>query len=163
MARPIKEYFRAIWIRPLTALSQLPMPALLRSQIHRMRGVKIGKSSKIGYGVYIEDRAPDKIFIGKNVWVTARTIILSHKLDYENYNNYFISNKMNSVFVTEETHIGDYVYIGVGSIIMPGVNIGNGAVIGAGSVVTKDVAPYTVVAGNPAKLLKTINKDTNNQ
>jgi chloramphenicol O-acetyltransferase type B len=42
------------------------------------------------------------------------------------------------------------------SIIMPGVTIGEGAVVGAGSVVTKDVPPYSVVAGNPAKVIKYI-------
>lgn len=50
--------------------------------------------------------------------------------------------------------IGDDVWIGGHSCILPGVSIGDGAVIAAGSVVTKDVRPYTVVGGNPAKLLK---------
>jgi acetyltransferase-like isoleucine patch superfamily enzyme len=50
--------------------------------------------------------------------------------------------------------IGDDVWIGTNVSIMPGVRIGNGAVIGAGSVVTKDVEPYAIVAGVPAKVLK---------
>lgn len=50
--------------------------------------------------------------------------------------------------------IGHDVWIGHAAIIMPGVNVGNGAVIGAGAVVTHDVAPYSVVAGVPAKLMK---------
>ena len=52
------------------------------------------------------------------------------------------------------TTIGHDTWIGHGAIVMPGVNIGNGAVVGSGSVVTKDVAPYTVVAGVPAKVIK---------
>jgi maltose O-acetyltransferase len=52
--------------------------------------------------------------------------------------------------------IGEDVWIGGCAIILPGVTIGNGAVIGAGSVVTKDVSPMTVVGGNPAKVIKTI-------
>lgn len=51
--------------------------------------------------------------------------------------------------------IGDYVWIGGNSTVLQGVHIGEGAVIGAGSVVTKDVAPWTVVAGDPAKFIKT--------
>ncbi len=50
--------------------------------------------------------------------------------------------------------IGSDVWIGIETLLMPGIKIGDGAVIGAGSVVTKDVPPYAVVGGNPAKVLK---------
>jgi acetyltransferase-like isoleucine patch superfamily enzyme len=50
--------------------------------------------------------------------------------------------------------IEDHVWISFNSIILKGVTIGKGAIIAAGSVVTKDVAPFTLVAGNPAKLIK---------
>lgn len=53
-------------------------------------------------------------------------------------------------------HIGPDCWLGGNVIVLPGVNIGNGATIGAGSVVTKDVPPYTVVAGNPARIIRTI-------
>ena len=46
--------------------------------------------------------------------------------------------------------IGDYVWIGYRAIVLPGVTIGNGAVVGAGAAVSKDVPPFTIVAGNPA-------------
>jgi acetyltransferase-like isoleucine patch superfamily enzyme len=49
--------------------------------------------------------------------------------------------------------IGNDVWIGMGSLILSGVKIGDGAVVGAGSIVTKDVPPYTIVAGNPAKII----------
>ncbi len=47
--------------------------------------------------------------------------------------------------------IGDRVWIGYGALILPGVKLGEGAVVGAGAVVTKDVEPFTIVAGNPAR------------
>lgn len=50
--------------------------------------------------------------------------------------------------------LGHDVWIGHAAIVLPGVRIGNGAVVGAGSIVTKDVAPYTIVAGNPAKPIR---------
>lgn len=50
--------------------------------------------------------------------------------------------------------IGDDVWIGFGAQILPGVKIGDGAIIGAGAVVTKDVEPYTIVGGVPAKIIK---------
>ncbi|WP_373317267.1 CatB-related O-acetyltransferase [Chitinibacter tainanensis] len=52
------------------------------------------------------------------------------------------------------TNIGNDVWIGKSAIVLSGVTIGNGAVVGAGSVVTKDVAPYAIVAGNPAKVIR---------
>lgn len=54
--------------------------------------------------------------------------------------------------------IGNYVYIGSGSLIMPGVTIGNNALIAAGSIVTKSVPPRTVVAGNPARTICSIDE-----
>lgn len=56
--------------------------------------------------------------------------------------------------ITKPITVGDYVYIGVRSIILPGVNIGNNCIIAAGSVVTKDVPDNTVVGGIPAKVIK---------
>ena len=58
-----------------------------------------------------------------------------------------------------DVNIGDDVWIGAGAIILNGVNIGEGAVIGAGSVVTKDVGAYEIVAGNPARVIRKINKN----
>lgn len=53
-----------------------------------------------------------------------------------------------------DTVIGHDVWIGHGALILPGVRVGSGAIIGAGSVVTRDVAPYSIVAGNPARLIR---------
>ena len=53
-----------------------------------------------------------------------------------------------------EVIVGDGCDIGIGSIILPGAKIGEGSIVGAGSVVTKDIPPYSVVAGNPAKSLR---------
>lgn len=55
---------------------------------------------------------------------------------------------------TSPIHIGENVWVAGWSIVLPGVTIGEGAVVGAGAVVTKDVEPWTVVAGNPAKFIK---------
>lgn len=54
-----------------------------------------------------------------------------------------------------DTIIGNDVWIGYNAVIMPGIKVGDGAIIGAGSIVTQDVEPYTIVAGNPAKVIRT--------
>ena len=54
----------------------------------------------------------------------------------------------------QRVNIGNDVWIGHGAIILPGLTVGNGAVVAAGSVVTKDVEPYSIVAGNPAKEIR---------
>ena len=58
-----------------------------------------------------------------------------------------------------EIHIDDDAWIGAGTIILPGVAIGKGAIVGAGSVVTKDVEAHSVVAGNPAKVIKMLDAE----
>lgn len=67
--------------------------------------------------------------------------------------------RVKGIEFAQSISIGNNVWVGGGSIICPGVTIGEGVTIGAGSVVTKNVPPYTVVAGNPAKIIKVLNKE----
>jgi acetyltransferase-like isoleucine patch superfamily enzyme len=59
-------------------------------------------------------------------------------------------------------HIGPNVWIGFGACVLPGITIGEGAIVGACSVVTEDIAPYTMVAGNPARAIRRLNFTGNN-
>jgi phosphonate metabolism protein (transferase hexapeptide repeat family) len=83
--------------------------------------------------------------------------ISQHKLTYR-ANEYFLGAKLDAGFrdyrQRRKVVIGHDVWIGHGAIIMPDIGIGNGAVVGAGAVVTRDVAPYAVVAGVPARQLR---------
>lgn len=88
--------------------------------------------------------------IGNNVMIAAATIIVpgNHRIDN-------IELPIRSQGCTQNgVVICDDVWIGAGCLILDGVEIGAGAVVGAGSVVTRSVAPYTVVAGNPARFLR---------
>lgn len=69
-------------------------------------------------------------------------------------NNHDLQNRR--VITCKPVHIGHRAWIGAGATILPGVTVGENAVVGAGSVVTRDVEPNTIVAGNPAKLIHRI-------
>jgi acetyltransferase-like isoleucine patch superfamily enzyme len=121
--------------------------------LHRWRGVKVGRGSKINRTVQIDDSRPDLVSIGKNVWVTAGVMILCHQRDISQM--HVGKAVMDCDLLYKPVAIKDGAHIGIGAIIMPGVTIGEGAVIGAGAVVTKDIPPYAVAVGSPAKVIKT--------
>ena len=87
----------------------------------------------------------DKIAIGKNCCIGGDVRLLTGSHDV---------NSPTFDLVTNPIMIMDDVWIATGAIVLPGVTVGEGAVVAAGAVVTKDVAPWTVVAGNPAKVVK---------
>ncbi|MEB2779615.1 CatB-related O-acetyltransferase [Algoriphagus persicinus] len=69
-------------------------------------------------------------------------------------NNHLYKGELKSFKTEKPIKIGNDVWIGHGVIVMAGVNVGNGAILAAGSIVTRDVEPYTIVAGNPAKPIR---------
>ena len=111
----------------------------------RPGGVNIKGRSMIYGGVGIDTVYPDKIYIGKGVRITAGTKILTHYLDPTQPGVHFRKG---------EVHIENDVFIGVNVCICSSVTIGEGAIVGAGSVVTKNIPPYQVWAGNPARYIK---------
>lgn len=159
--RTLWSIIKGIWIRSLSIIAQFTFPAQITTMIHRMRGVHVGKGSKITRTVIIEDSRPDLITIGKNVWITAGCQLLCHQRDLSQYK--IGTPVMDLPLKYAPIVIKDGAHIGIGSIIMPGVTIGEGAVIGAGSVVTRDIPPYCVAVGAPAKVIKTFEKKEEQQ
>ena len=155
--RTVGNVCRGVWNRICLGIAKLLFPAQLRNPWYRMAGVKIGKGSKIGATVDIDQSAPELITIGKNVWVTRGVMLLCHQ---RNLSQYEVGKPvMDCELVYKPIVIKDGAHIGIGAIIMPGVTIGEGAVIGAGSVVTKDVPAYSVAVGSPAKVIRTFEKE----
>ena len=97
----------------------------------------------------------DQLHIGDYVCIGAEAVILmggnhTHRTDW--FSLYPFVETITEAYVGKgDTVIGDGAWIGMRAMIMPGLTIGEGAVIASGAIVTKDVAPYTIVAGNPAK------------
>lgn len=110
--------------------------------------IQIGSFVDIGENVCL--RGGGQITIGDNVLIAAGTVITSvgHPIEPPRWGR----------SVAEPIVIGNEVWIGANAVILPGVTIGEGAIIAAGAVVTKDVLPYTVVAGVPARAIRNINK-----
>ncbi len=117
-------------------------------------GSKIGKYSTIGKNnqIFYADIG-NFVSISWNVTIGAIQheikTLTTHAFPYSSAFNISNNNELSKI----ETKIGHDVWIGTGAIIMTGITIGNGAIIGAGTIVTKDVEAYSVVAGNPNKLL----------
>jgi acetyltransferase-like isoleucine patch superfamily enzyme len=118
----------------------------LRVFFHRMRGVKIGMNVEIGYFCIIGNVHPEMIIIEDNSIITARVTILEHDNSY-----YYTGRGDVKIGVVR---IGKGSFVGIGSVIMPGISVGDNAIIGSLSFVNKDVPPNAIFAGNPARILR---------
>ncbi len=92
----------------------------------------------------------DKLVIGSNCVFSAYVYISTCDHGYGEINK----NILEQPLVNQEVVIGDYSFIGIGVKILPGVHIGKNVIIGAGSVVTRDISDYSVAVGSPAKVIK---------
>jgi len=106
-------------------------------------------------GTYVHMWCLGGISIGKKVMIGSHTAITSITHDYTQEDMRF------SPTIRKPVVIEDDVWIGSHSVILPGITIGKGAVIGANSVVTKDVEPYSIMYGSPARLHKNREKSSN--
>ncbi|QGV04706.1 sugar O-acetyltransferase [Lactobacillus acetotolerans] len=122
------------------------------TKIHPPFNVDFGPRLEIGENGFINQNCQfvdvggitikNNVFIAPNVTITS----VNHSLD----------SKHRDQIIFGQVIINDDVWIGAGAIIVPGITIGKGAVIAAGAVVTKDVEPYTLVGGIPAKVIKNL-------
>ena len=112
--------------------------------------VEIGRSVSLNNDVTINADFGGKIFIGDNVLVGPGVIIRAANHVFSNIEIPIKDQGHDAAPI----HIEDDVWLGAGVIVVPGVRIGNGAVIGAGSVVVKDVEPYAIAVGIPATVKK---------
>lgn len=112
---------------------------------YRMAGVQIGKNCFISLGAWLDERR-GAIILGDNVSITRDAKILSHDAT---------SSRLLPGDKGEYTTIlEDNVFIGMGAIVLAGITIGKNSIVGAGAVVTKDVPADSIVAGNPATIIK---------
>lgn len=124
-------------IRNFIRLVVLCFQKFVYKSIYKM---DIASSARISLGAKLDKTYPKGLHIGEESYIASGAIIFTH--DY--------SRNLHS-----NTYIGNKCFIGANAIIMCGVKVGDEVIIGSGSVVTKDVESNTIVAGNPARVIKT--------
>jgi acetyltransferase-like isoleucine patch superfamily enzyme len=114
-----------------------PVAETLRVRLHRLRGVQIGEGDFVSSDELLETSHAEMVSIGDRVDVGARTTIIAHQQGEAQRDGVSI-------------RIEDDAFVGPGSLLLPHVTIGRGAVVSAGSVVSRSVPPLKMVRGNPA-------------
>lgn len=131
----------------LKLASSLPMPGRLRGRLYKIGGVKIADTKRIsiGDGAILDTLNPSGIILDKWVTVTMKCVILSH---------YYDTSKRGRVWKFGIVHIKEGAFLGAGAVVCSPVVIGKWSIVGAGSVVTKNIPDYEIWAGNPARFIK---------
>jgi acetyltransferase-like isoleucine patch superfamily enzyme len=146
LARPRFLYRRAM-DHFLQVISKVVPYSGIRVVLHRWRGVKIGKRVHIGPMVTIDDVYPNFVVLEDDVSLAGQIFILTHNKPMEYHQN-LVEAFLGPVIIKKNA------WIAISVVILPGVTIGEGAIVASGSVVTKDVPPNTLVGGAPAKVIK---------
>jgi acetyltransferase-like isoleucine patch superfamily enzyme len=150
-------------------VSFFPNYCIRHLYLTRVLKIVLGKNSAVHMGCFVTGR---NISIGHNT-IINRKCCLDGRGQLKIGNNVSISPESYVISMTHDiqssdfapvrkaTQIDDYVWIGTRALILPGVHVGPGSVVGAGSVVTKDVPPYAIVAGSPARKIGERNQNLN--
>ncbi len=131
----------------LLTFSRVQMPGHFRGKLLKLAGVNIPDTTgvSIGEGVLIDRLHPENITIGNHVRITMNCTILTH---------YFDTSFPKIRFNHGKVSIGNWCFLGTGVIICAPVSIGEYSIVGAGAIVTKNIPPYEIWGGNPAKFIK---------
>ena len=129
-------------------------PRKIRPWVLRKVGCHVGKDVFVGDHVKIDSGHADLIYIDDHAHIAGGTRLLCHQRDLSNYcvgDDYAkLGYKLSPI------HLCKGSLVGMESFVMPGVTVGEGAIVGAGSLVTKDVPSWTIATGRPAKVVKYI-------
>ena len=126
----------------------------LRPTIWRRLGCEVGKNVHIGHQVRLDFGNSNRIHIGDDVVISNGVTILCHKRDVRNYKQGDRSTQL--PFIYDDVNLETGCQIGINTTILPGVTIGEGAIIGSCSLVTKDIPAWSIAVGCPAKVIRNV-------
>lgn len=157
--RVIKQFFGNIYRKRLEKMMDWPIlqsfnPRKIRPVLMRKMGCKVGKECFIGDYVRIDLGHADMITLEDHVSIAAGVRLLCHQRDFSDY--HVGDDYMDLGYIVKPIVLKKGCLVGMESFVMPGVTIGEGAVVGAGSLVTKDVPAWSVATGRPAKVVRQI-------
>lgn len=161
--RVLKTYrdgFLVKFIKESWILSPI-LPRKLRPWIFKVIGCKVGKNVFIGDHVQLDSGHAEHLIIEDHVHIAGGTRLLCHQRDLSNYFQGDDYAKLG--YRVADIHLCKGCLIGMESFVMPGVTVGEGAIVGAGSLVTKDVPAWCIATGRPAKVIKVIPKREENK
>lgn len=143
----LKYYMNSVILAPLS-------PRKLRPWVLRKVGCKVGKGVFIGESVSIDAGHAKLIEIEDGVHIAGHSILLCHQRDMSKY---FVGSEYGKLpYKHEKILLKKGCLLGTHVMVMPGVTIGEGAIVGAYSLVTKDVPAWTIATGRPARVIKNI-------
>lgn len=153
------KFFGNIYRKRLEKIMDWPIlqsfnPRKIRPVLMRMMGCKVGKGCFIGDYVRIDAGHADMITLEDSVSIASGTRLLCHQRDFSNY--CVGDDYMKLGYIVKPIILKKGCLIGMESFVMPGVTVGEGAVVGAGSMVVKDIPDWCVAVGRPAKVVRQI-------
>ncbi len=145
----------------LNMIARVTLHRGVRLWLYRQMGVNIGRDCVVEMYAYLDDQFPELMFFEDHSGPSRHVIILCHddvaaKAESPDSSDSGFAQRHGFV---APVRLKGYSAIGTGSILLPGVTVHEGACVGAGAVVTKDVPPYTVVVGVPARVIKHLRPD----
>ena len=130
------------------------LPRRIRPWIVKKIGANVGKNVFIGSKVWVDSGHADMLILEDHVHIAGESTLLCHQ---RNLKNYCVGDDYAKLgYRVEKIHLKKGCLIGQRTMIMPGVTVGEGAIVGAYSLVTKDIPAWTIATGRPAKVVKTI-------
>src|SRR4051794_4058891 len=113
--------------------------ATKRAYLTRVFGMDIHPTAQFSLSAYFDRTYPKGVHVGRNSWVALEAVILTH-------------DRTRGLYL--QTRIGENCFVGARSLVLPRVTVGDNSIVAAGAVVTRDVPPQSIVAGNPARVVR---------